>query len=150
MPGPPGCRPAMIGWASGGAQAEVGPPTLGEMAAHLTHELGQPAATMCLAAANAARALRNRGATAVPDALARLDRITAQGERLGALMQHLKAVTQAGALVPGPVSVAAAVEAALVLTGAGLRQDVAALEQAIEPGLPMVVGQFVPLTQVLA
>ena len=39
-------------------QASAKLATLGEMATGLAHELGQPAATMCLAARNAARALR--------------------------------------------------------------------------------------------
>jgi signal transduction histidine kinase len=130
-------------------QASAKLATLGEMAAGLAHELGQPAATMCLAAANAAKGLRSRGEAAIPDALKRLDRIIAQGERMGVLMQHLKAFARAEPLTLGPVAVAAALEGALVLTQAGLRQEEILLEQEITPGLPLVQAQLVPLEQVL-
>lgn len=130
-------------------QASAKLATLGEMAANLAHELGQPAATMCLAAANAARGLRSHGETAIPDVLRRLDRIIAQGERMNTLMQHLKAFARADPLVLGPVAVAAAVEGALALTRAGLRQEEILLEQEIAPGLPPVQAQLVPLEQVL-
>jgi signal transduction histidine kinase len=130
-------------------QASAKLATLGEMATGLAHELGQPAATMCLAAANAARALRSRGEAAIPDALRRLDRIIGQGERMGALMQHLKAFARADPIMLGPVVVAQAVEGALVLTAAGLRQEEIALEQEIDADLPLVQAQLVPLEQVL-
>jgi len=130
-------------------QASAKLATLGEMATGLAHELGQPAATMCLAASNAARGLRNRGEAAIPDALRRLDRIIGQGERMGALMQHLKAFARAEPILLGPVAVAKAVEGALVLTAAGLRQEEIVLEQEIDCDLPLVQAQLVPLEQVL-
>ncbi|MFC7477867.1 ATP-binding protein [Dankookia sp. GCM10030260] len=98
-------------------QASAKLATLGEMIAGLAHGLGQPAATMYLAAGNAARGLRNRGEAAIPDALRRLDRIVAQGERMGTLMEHLKAFARAEPLALGPVSVRGALDGALVLTG---------------------------------
>jgi PAS domain S-box-containing protein len=130
-------------------QASAKLATLGEMMTGLAHELGQPAATMCLAAANAAKGLRNRGEAAIPDALKRLDRIIAQGERMGVLMQHLKAFARADPIALGPVAVPLALEGALILTGAGLRQEEILLEQEIAPGLPLVQAQLVPLEQVL-
>jgi C4-dicarboxylate-specific signal transduction histidine kinase len=130
-------------------QASAKLATLGEMATGLAHELGQPAATMCLAASNAARALRKHGEAAIPDALRRLDRIVDQGERMGALMQHLKAFARTEPILLGPVAVAKAVEGALVLTEAWLRQEEILLEQEIDPDLPLVQAQLVPLEQVL-
>jgi PAS domain S-box-containing protein len=130
-------------------QASAKLATLGEMAANLAHELGQPAATMCLAASNAARALRKRGEAAIPDALKRLDRIIDQGERMGTLMQHLKAFARSDPILLGPVAVAKAVEGALVLTAAGLGQEEILVEPEIDPDLPLVQAQLVPLEQVL-
>ncbi|MFZ4408714.1 MAG: sensor histidine kinase [Paracraurococcus sp.] len=130
-------------------QASAKLATLGEMMTGLAHELGQPAATMCLAAGNAARGLRNRGEAAIPDALNRLDRIIAQGERMSTLMRHLKAFARSEPLLLGPVAVARAVEGALVLTEAGLRHEEIVLELDLADDLPLVQAQLVPLEQVL-
>ena len=123
--------------------------SLGEMATGLAHELGQPAAIMGLAAGNAAAALRRAGAAAIPDALRRLERIVAQAERMGVLMNQFKAFARAEPISLGPVDLAQALSGALVLTEAALREASIGIEIAIPDGLPPVRGSLVPLEQVL-
>ncbi|MBP0464221.1 PAS domain S-box protein [Roseomonas sp. PWR1] len=132
------------------AQAAGRLATLGEMAAGLAHELNQPLAVMSLAADNAARALQRRGVDALPEVLQRLDRIGVQGRRARDIVDHLRVFgrpQEEGD--PEPVSLADAVEGAMVLTRAALRE--AAIEVTIDlpADLPPVMGRLIAFEQAI-
>jgi PAS domain S-box-containing protein len=101
--------------------------SLGEMTSGLAHELMQPLLTMSLASENALRALDRGDAEA---ARPRLERIIQQVLRAKQLVEHFRRFARGtpGDLPPGSVALAAAVEGALVLVGAGLREAGVAVE----------------------
>jgi PAS domain S-box-containing protein len=123
--------------------------TLGEMATGLAHELNQPVSIMALAAENTARSLRRHGAEAIPDALQRMERIGQVAQRAKAIIDHLRAFgrTDPGALEP--ISLAAAMAGATMLTGAALREAEVTLALDLPPDLPLVQGRLLLLEQVL-
>lgn len=124
--------------------------SLGEMAAGLAHELNQPLAVMSLAADNGARALRRRAAEGIPDALERFERIGVQGRRARDIVDHLRVFGRpADEGEPEPTDLAAAVEGAVVLSRAALRDAGIELERDIPEDLPPVVARLVPLEQAI-
>jgi PAS domain S-box-containing protein len=132
------------------AQAAGRLATLGEMAAGLAHELNQPLAVMSLAADNAARALQRRGAEAVPDVLQRLERIGVQGRRARDIVDHLRVFgrpQEEGE--PEPVSLSAAVEGAMVLTRAAMREAAIEVTLDLPEDLPQVIGRLIPFEQAI-
>lgn len=132
------------------AQSSARLATLGEMAAGLAHELNQPLAVMSLAADNAARGLQRRGAEAIPDALARLDRIGVQGRRARDIVDHLRLFGRPiEDAPPEPVRLSDAIEGATVLTRAALRAADIALEVTLPADLPAVMCRLIPFEQTL-
>ena len=124
--------------------------SLGEMAAGLAHELNQPLAVMSLAADNGARSLRRRAAEGIPDALERFERISVQGRRARDIVDHLRVFGRpSDDGDPEPTDLDAAVEGAVVLTRAALRDAGVALERDIPDDLPPVVARLVPLEQAI-
>ena len=122
--------------------------SLGEMTSGLAHELMQPLLTMSLAAENASRAL---GRGEVDAARPRLERITQQVLRAKKLVNHFRRFargTPEGASLE-PVDLAEAVEGALVLVGAGLREAGIDVEVALGEPPPCILGHALPLEQVL-
>ena len=132
------------------AQAAGRLATLGEMAAGLAHELNQPLAVMSLAADNAARALQRRGAEAVPEVLQRLDRIGVQGRRARDIVDHLRVFgrpQEEGE--PEPISLASAVEGAMVLTRAAMREAAIEVTLDLPADLPPVMGRLIAFEQAI-
>ena len=124
--------------------------TLGEMAAGLAHELNQPLAVMSLAADNGARALQRKGAAAIPDVLERLERIGVQGRRARDIVDHLRVFGRAQEEGEAePVSLGEAVDGALVLTRAALRDVGIRVERDIPADLPPVMARLIPLEQTI-
>jgi len=122
--------------------------SLGEMAGGIAHELKQPLTVITLAAENAQRAL-TRGDAA--GAARRIERITEQAVRAGAVIEHLRRFARGpeAELPAAPVPLAAAVEGALALIGGALRE--AGVEVVLdlgEPGLA-AMGELVAIEQVL-
>ncbi|WP_431268103.1 ATP-binding protein [Dankookia sp. P2] len=122
--------------------------SLGEMTSGLAHELMQPLLTMSLASENALRALDRGDAEA---ARPRLGRIVQQVRRAKELVEHFRRFARGtpADLPPGPVALVTAVEGALVLVGAGLREAGVEVELALGDAPPRVLGHAVPLEQVL-
>ncbi len=122
--------------------------SLGEMTSGLAHELMQPLLTMSLASENALRAIsRQDPAAAVP----RLERIVQQVKRAKQLVEHFRRFSRGTPeeTPPGPLALDAAVDGALILVGAGLRQAGIALEIALGDPPASVLGHAVALEQVL-
>lgn len=120
----------------------------GAMAAGLAHELNQPLAVMSLAAENALEALEE-GVAGIPEALARLRRISAQAERAKAIAAQLRSFARLEAAVLEPVSLPAAIRGALSLAGGALSESGIAVEIRMDPSLPAVRGQPVLVEQVV-
>ena len=120
----------------------------GAMAAGLAHELNQPLAVMSLAAENALEALEE-GEAGIPEALARLRRISAQAERAKAIAAQLRSFARLEAAVLEPVSLPAAVRGALSLVGGALSEARVEVELRMAPGLPAVRGQPVLVEQLV-
>ncbi len=132
------------------AQAAGRLATLGEMATGLAHELNQPLAVMSLAADNAGRALRRNGAEAIPSVLERLERIGTQGRRARDIVDHLRvfgrAQDQDGV---NPLRLGEALDGALVLTRAALRDARITVRQEIPEELPEILARLIPLEQTI-
>ncbi len=120
----------------------------GAMAAGLAHELNQPLAVMSLAAENALEALEE-GAAGIPEALARLRRISAQAERAKAIAAQLRSFARLEAAVLEPVSLPAAVRGALSLVGGALSEARIEVELRMAPNLATVRGQPVLVEQLV-
>ena len=120
----------------------------GAMAAGLAHELNQPLAVMSLAAENALEALEE-GEAGIPEALARLRRISAQAERAKAIAAQLRSFARLEAAVLEPVSLPAAVRGALSLVGGALSEARVEVELRMAPGLAAVRGQPVLVEQLV-
>lgn len=120
----------------------------GAMAAGLAHELNQPLAVMSLAAENALEALEE-GVAGIPEALARLRRISAQAERAKAIAAQLRSFARLEAAVLEPVSLPAAIRGALSLAGGALTEAGITVDIHIDPALPAVRGQPVLVEQVV-
>ncbi|NGM23802.1 hypothetical protein G3576_27585 [Roseomonas stagni] len=123
--------------------------SLGEMSASLAHELKQPLQAIALAANNARTAMRR---DRVDMAEQRLDRIAGYTQRAAALIEHLRRFARGAdeQAAPQPVPLADAVEGALVLTGAGLREAGIEIRCTLGDPPPVVLGHLVALEQVLA
>ena len=120
----------------------------GAMAAGLAHELNQPLAVMSLAAENALEALEE-GEAGIPEALARLRRISAQAERAKAIAAQLRSFARLEAAVLEPVSLPAAVRGALSLVGSALSEARIELDIRMAPELAAVRGQPVLVEQLI-
>ncbi|NKC29489.1 sensor histidine kinase [Falsiroseomonas selenitidurans] len=123
--------------------------TLGEMATGLAHELNQPLAVMSLAADNAMRALRGRGAEALPSVSERLARIGSQAKRAREIVDHLRLFGRPDEGEPEPVDLAAAIEGATVLAHGALASAGIVLLVELVPRLPPVMARLVPLEQAI-
>jgi signal transduction histidine kinase len=124
--------------------------TLGEMAANLAHELNQPLAVVSLASENAAAALAEDGAAAIPDAMETLELVAQQAARCKALVQHLRMFSRPDkAPSLAPVALQGAVDGALLLTGGALRDAEVRLEVTIPEDLPLLLADQVAAEQVL-
>lgn len=121
---------------------------LGELATGMAHELNQPLTAITLAAQNAMKQLE-RGALDAPSLAARLDRILQMARRASTVIDHMRIFGRMGGEVNGPVTLAAAVRGARDLLAFKLERHGVRVEATLPPDLPAVIGQAVPLEQVL-
>ena len=123
--------------------------SLGEMSAGLAHELKQPLQAIALAANNARTAMQRGNAIAAEQ---RLDRIAGYTQRAATLIEHLRRFARGTDENAQAVSVplAEAVEGAMALAGAGLRDAGIVVHFALGSPPPIVKGHLVALEQVLA
>ena len=120
--------------------------TLGQVSAGVAHEVNQPLAALRTYAENA-RAFLGREETAAADGA--LLRIVALTERIGTITEALRGFARRGNGPLVPVSLADAVEGALTLLDAPLRQAVLAVEVSQPPDPVRVMARPVELEQVL-
>jgi PAS domain S-box-containing protein len=122
--------------------------TLGELTTSMAHELNQPLAAISMVAQNAMAVLTTNDASQA--ALNRkLQRIVKQVERAASVIEHMRVFGRRETELPGSMPVAAAINGAKAIAQAGLHQAGVRLFIRLEPGLPPVTGQLVPLQQVL-
>lgn len=122
--------------------------SLGEMAAGMAHELRQPLQSISLAAEIGALAL---AAHRDGEAAERLETIVEQAQRAGDLIEQLRRFARGAErdVEPVDVSLSSVVDAALVLTGAALREADVEVQLDIRDPPPVVRGHGVLLEQVL-
>lgn len=121
---------------------------LGELATGMAHELNQPLTAITLAAQNAQRQLKRE----TPDITAlsgRLDRIIAMAGRASTVIDHMRIFGRMGGEATGPISVTAALRGARDLLAFKLERHRIQVEEILPEQLPPVIGQAVPLEQVL-
>lgn len=123
--------------------------TLGEMATGLAHEINQPLAVISMAAENAARSLKKKGAEGIGDAKTRLDRIAQHVARARSIVDHLRIFGRPdeGPLIP--IALMEAIEGAKLLVGNQLQLVNITLKVDLPAHLPMVRARLVPAEQVL-
>ena len=125
--------------------------SLGQMATGLAHELNQPLAIMALAADNAIMDLQQHGAGAIPAALDRLESIATSSIRARGVMDHLRLFGREdeGPATSEPVGMEQVVKGALLLAEAAIRSAGIALSVALPDPPARVMGQMIPLEQVV-
>lgn len=125
--------------------------TLGEMATGLAHELNQPASAIALAADLASIELESPDPARQAKARGRLQMIVQQIMRMREIVQHLQifARTDPQSTRLDAVSLDEAVSGAVGLVHGTLNASGVALHVDLPHSLPPVLGQLVPLEQVL-
>ncbi|WPB83005.1 ATP-binding protein [Sediminicoccus rosea] len=125
--------------------------SLGQMATGLAHELNQPLAIMALAADNAILELQRRGPESIPAALKRLESIASSSIRARGVVDHLRLFGREDGTPASaePVELALVVKGALLLAEAAIRSAGIALHVSLPDPPARVMGQMIPLEQVL-
>jgi signal transduction histidine kinase len=121
---------------------------LGEVATGMAHELNQPLTAIILAAENAQRLLA-RSPPGLEGAGARLNRILQMAQRAGTVIDHMRIFGRMGDGTSGPISIATAVRGAVELLAFKLDRHRIQMEVTLPEDLPPVIGQAVPLEQVM-
>lgn len=122
--------------------------TLGEMATGLAHEINQPLATIGLSLDNL---LARIGACNADWSFVEknLHRMSEQVDRVSAIIAHMRIFGRRDTLKLAPLDPAEAIDGALTIAGAQLRQDGIVLRKQYEPGKHKVVADTTLLEQIL-
>lgn len=126
--------------------ARVG--ALGELSGSLAHELNQPLAII-LSNAQAAQRLLARQPPDLPEVRDILADIINEDRRAGDVIKRLRALLQRGEPDRRPVPPNAIIESVLTLLRGDLAGRGIAVETDLDPDLPPVLGDRIPLEQVL-
>jgi PAS domain S-box-containing protein len=119
---------------------------MGEMAAGLAHELNQP---LCAITTYAQASRRLLDTESNPQLTQALDRVIANGERAGGIIQQMRAYVRKDAPERTAIDLNAAIHEVLALNDPELRQAGISVEQELTPGLPAVCGVEIQIHQVL-
>lgn len=123
--------------------------TLGQLAASLAHELGQPLGAI-LNNLEAAEILLRDDDTANAEELRAIVRdIAADDQRAGAVLDRIRAMIRKQRFTIGPVEVPGLIRGVLTLAGPRLTAAGIVVTVACDPGLPRVAGDEILLQQAL-
>jgi PAS domain S-box-containing protein len=121
---------------------------LGEMAAGMAHELNQPLASISMAAENAIEMLVGGWAGDSKVVIGKLERIIAQAQRAGLVIEHMGIFGRQGTGEPVPIRIADAIEGATSIMQAKLARQRVDVRTDVTTALPKVMGHLVLLEQV--
>ena len=123
--------------------------TLGQLAASLAHELGQPLGAILNNIEAAEIILRDDDSENAPELRAIVADIAADDRRAGAVLDRIRAMVRKQRFTVGPVDVPRLIRDVLSLVGPGLASDGIAVSVACDPGVPLVAGDAILLQQAL-
>ena len=122
---------------------------LGQLAASLAHELGQPLGAILNNVEAATLLLRDDRSANAAELRAIIDDIAADDERAGAVLARIRAMVRRQRFAVGPVEVPGLIRAVLALAGPGLAADRIGVTVLCYPDLPLVAGDEILLQQAL-
>lgn len=123
--------------------------TLGQFAASLAHELGQPLGAILNNIDAAEMLLRKDDSPLARELREIVDDIAADERRAGEVLDRIRAMVRRQRLRLGPVDVQGVIRGALELAGPRMRSDGIGITVVCDPGLPRVVGDEILLQQAL-
>lgn len=122
---------------------------LGQLAASLAHELGQPLGAILNNIEAAEILLRDDDSPNAAELREIVGDIAADDQRAGAVLDRIRAMVRKQRFTVGPVEVPRLVRDVLAIVGPRLSADGIAVISACDPGLPLVAGDKVLLQQAL-
>jgi signal transduction histidine kinase len=123
--------------------------TLGQLAASLAHELGQPLGAILNNLEAAEILLRDDESANAEELRAVVRDIAADDQRAGAVLDRIRAMIRKQRFTVGPVEVPGLIRGVLTLAGPRLSSDGIVVKVSCDPGLPRVAGDEVLLQQAL-
>ncbi len=120
---------------------------LGQLAASLAHELGQPLGAILNNVEAAALLLRDDRSANAAELRAIVDDIAADDSRAGAVLDRIRAMVRRQRFTVGPVEVPGLIRGVLAVTGPGLAADRIAITVLCDPDVPRVAGDEILLQQ---
>ena len=123
--------------------------TLGQLAASLAHELGQPLGAILNNLEAAEILLRNDDSANAAELRAIVRDIAADDERAGAVLDRIRAMIRKQRFTVVPVEVPVLIRGVLTLVGPRLAADGIGVTVACDPALPRVAGDEILLQQAL-
>lgn len=121
--------------------------TMGELAASLAHELNQPLAAI-VSNAQASQRLVSGQTPDLDEVREALGDIVADGQRAGEIIRRLRAFLKKSEVEHAPLNINEVIQEVVVLLRGSTLKDLA-IRYELAPSLPPVVGDRVPLQQVI-
>jgi len=121
---------------------------MGELVASIAHEVNQPLAGVVMSA-NAGLNWLAKDPPNLPKVREAVERVLRDGVRAGDILNRIRALLKKTTLTKSPVSVNQVIRDVLALAGSELRQENVELSLALDPKLPVVMGDSIQLQQVL-
>ena len=123
--------------------------TLGQLAASLAHELGQPLGAILNNLEAAEILLRDDDSANAEELRVIVRDMASDDQRAGAVLDRIRAMIRKQRFTVGPVEVPDLIRGVLTLAGPRLTSDGIVVTVACDPGLPRVAGDEVLLQQAL-
>ncbi|MGB8851932.1 MAG: ATP-binding protein [Pirellulales bacterium] len=122
---------------------------LGQLAASLAHELGQPLGAILNNVEAATLLLRDDHSANAAELRAIVDDIADDDERAGAVLERIRAMVRRQRFAVGPVEVPGLIRGVVALAGPGLAADRIGVTVLCDPAIPRVAGDEILLQQAL-